>query len=217
MEREELMNATKLATLMNEIDKIESKNKGKLPENFDSVVMEQFESIPDGFIDKYFDYIKWDELIEAYLNHPLILDKIRKCIFNFQTDVRSEEFYKARMHMIKLLINKEPSIYSDDRMKKSVCVLNDSYEMELFFSKVEDFNLYCHTYMEICIEYGNDINFKAISTFPNLSDDFLTKYKNRVKWEIVSCKHILSKKFILKWRKYLYFNIITEVLNDFEE
>src|SRR5699024_3587288 len=117
----------------------------------------------------------------------------------------------------KEIIRREINITSDETLRRKILVNSRCDELEIFLQSLSFQNRFVSILLKDYEENENDdspIPFELISKFCCLNANILSKYKEKLNWDLISEYHFLSEDFLYMFGDYLNLEILEKRLED---
>lgn len=158
--------------------------------------------------------IPWNELNFSYFD-----DQIIEILVNILFSDDYDGFpiiLDGRKICAKEIIRREINITSDETRRK-ILVNSGCDELEIFLQSSSFQNRFASILLKDYEENENDdslIPFELISKFFCLNANILSKYKEKLNWDLISEYHFLSEDFLYMFGDYLNLEILEKRLED---
>lgn len=159
--------------------------------------------------------IPWNELNFSYFDN-YIIEKLADILFSDDYD-GFPIILDGRKICAKEIIRREISLTSDGTLQRKILVNSGCDELEIFLQSLSFQNRFVSILLKDYEENENDdslIPFELISKFCCLNANILSKYKEKLNWDLISEYHFLSEDFLYMFGDYLNLEILEKRLED---
>ena len=163
----------------------------KYIEEIDWYIVSIYQNLTEDFMEKWATYINWDTIS---MNRKLTDDFIiRNCdLLNWSYLSNSENLNENIVYQFEDRIDWDllvVSNYSIDFINKYKHKINWS---ETFFNDMSRYKL-----------FEDYVDWKKVSYYHQLTEDFMRQYKNKLDWNFISSYQVLSPEFIEEFKNKL--------------